>query len=80
MNSEAEQRAESCPICGLGTVSDIVYDVNPSSREPAQRSDSREMVIYSCGHRVSGSRLNSADEEQLNVERRTSEETVDPGP
>ena len=77
--SEAEQRAESCPTCGLGTVADIVYDVNTSSREPAQRSDSHEMVIYSCGHRVGGPRLDSADEEQLNVERRSSEETVDPG-
>jgi hypothetical protein len=72
-----EQR--TCPECGVGTLADIVYDVDGASREPAQRSDSRQMALYSCGHRVEGSRLDSADEERLDVERRGSAETVDPG-
>lgn len=79
MSGEAGQPAASCPICGKGTISDIAHDVDPSSREPAQRSDSSEMVAYSCGHRVGGAQLDSADDDQLNIERRTSEETVNPG-
>lgn len=57
---------------------DIVYDVDPESREPSQRADSRELTLYSCGHGVAGPSLASADEGQLDVERRTSVETVDP--
>lgn len=68
----------TCPVCGVGSLSDIVYDVDGGSREPAQGSDSREVSVYSCGHRVGGSRLDSADEDRLDVERRSSEETVDP--
>lgn len=74
-----EGRDAPCPICGLGTVSDIVYDASASSEEPVQGSDSHEVVVYSCGHRVGGFRLDSADEDRLDVERRTSDETVDPG-
>lgn len=79
MTSEANRPAAPCPICGKGAISDIAHDVDPASREAAQRSDSREMVTYSCGHRVGGAQLDSADDDQLNVERRTSEETVNPG-
>ena len=78
--SDERDRAERCPICGNGTVADITYDVGPNTREPAQRADSRESVEYTCGHRVPGPRLSTADEDRLDVERRTSEETVDPGP
>ncbi len=79
MSNDTGQAAASCPICGKGTISGIAHDVDPSSREPAQRSDSREMVTYSCGHRVGGTQLDSANDDQLNVERRASEETVNPG-
>ena len=72
--------ATRCPICGIGPLSDIAHDADPASREPAQRADSRELVAFTCGHRVPGASLASADEERLNVERRTSDETVDPGP
>jgi hypothetical protein len=37
-------------------------------------------VIYTCGHQVPGPALDTADQERLDVERRTSAETVDPGP
>jgi len=67
-----------CPVCGKGTMVDLVYDAYPSSREPVQRADSRELTEFSCGHRVVGPSLASADEERLDVERRTSDETVDP--
>ncbi|MEZ0235609.1 MAG: hypothetical protein ACAH81_11770 [Actinomycetota bacterium] len=68
-----------CPVCGQGTVADIAYDADPPRREPAQRSDSRELLTYSCGHEVVGdSPLSAADEDRLDVERRSSEETVDP--
>lgn len=67
-----------CPICSVGTLIDIVYDVHPSSREPAQRSDSREMIVYSCGHRIPGPSLDTRDDERLDIERRSSEETVEP--
>lgn len=79
MSVEQERRAGPCPVCGVGTVADIVYDTNATSQEPVQGSESHEVVLYSCGHRVTGSRLDSADEERLDVERRTSDETVDPG-
>jgi hypothetical protein len=79
MSVEHERRADPCPICGIGTVADIVYDTNATRQEPVQGSESSEEVVYSCGHRVTGSRLDSADEERLDVERRTSDETVDPG-
>ncbi|MGZ8602014.1 MAG: hypothetical protein ACXWXN_05795 [Actinomycetota bacterium] len=67
-----------CPVCSKGTMVDIVYDVDPASREPTQRADSRQSIEFSCGHRVVGPSLASADEERLDVERRTSGETVDP--
>ncbi|MBA3764930.1 MAG: hypothetical protein H0X05_05395 [Actinobacteria bacterium] len=78
--SVREGQRPICPICGVGTLADIVFDVDPSTREPAQSADSGEMVLYSCGHRVPGPPLDEADETELDVERRTSEETVDPGP
>ena len=55
---------------------DIEYDADPASREPAQRADSREVIEFSCVH--AGPSLASADEERLDVERRTSDQTVDP--
>lgn len=72
--------AGTCPVCSRGTITDIVYDAVPGSREPVQRADGTELVIYSCGHRVPGPSLASADQDRLDVERRTSSETVDPGP
>lgn len=67
-----------CPVCGGGTLADLAFDVEPPKREPAQRSDSRELVTYSCGHEVIGDSLGGADADRLDVERRSSEDTVDP--
>jgi uncharacterized protein (DUF983 family) len=73
-----------CPTCGRGELVDISYnqpaDASSPSGEPVQEADSRQVVTYSCGHEVIGPRI---DREQqagpaLDVERRTSEETVPP--
>lgn len=68
-----------CPLCSRGTLIDIVFDLEPGVSEQIQRPDSREMLLFSCGHRVAGDALDSADADRLDVERRQSEETVDPG-
>ena len=76
----AEAMPDRCPVCGEGAFVEIAYDVDPSSREPAQRAESREMVTYSCGHSVAGPSLADADQRELDVERRTTDDTVPPLP
>lgn len=76
--SRSAEPPTRCPVCSRGTIADIDHDVDPARREPVQRSDSRELVSYSCGHQVLGASIASADTERLTVERRTSDESVDP--
>ena len=45
----------------------------------AQGPESRQLETYSCGHEVDGAPLARADED-LDVERRTTEETAEPLP
>jgi hypothetical protein len=67
-----------CPVCGNGTLTDIGFDAaSMSDGEPAQTTDARQILTYSCGHTCVGPSLASANEEVLEVERRTSEETTD---
>ncbi|MGE5460423.1 MAG: hypothetical protein ACM3WR_07335 [Solirubrobacterales bacterium] len=66
----SESESSSCPICGEGTL--ITLDFGD------QRPDSREVQTFTCGHEVEGARLQTADSDRLDVERRTSEETVTP--
>jgi hypothetical protein len=66
-----------CPVCGEGVLAEVSFDVAPEG-EISQRPESHQLTTYSCGHRVVGSELSSADPEQLDVERRSSEETTDP--
>lgn len=68
-----------CPVCNEGDLVEIAYHL-AGEFEPSQQPDSLEVQVFSCGHRVSGATLSSADPAQLNVEQRTSEETVDPLP
>jgi hypothetical protein len=68
-----------CPTCGIGVVVDLTHDDAPDG-EAAQRPESRQTVTYSCGHVIVGASLASADPDALDVERRQSEETVDPSP
>jgi hypothetical protein len=60
----------SCPVCGKGTLSEIDF----GEQQPA----SREVKTFTCGHEVRGASLEGADAEVLDVERRTSDETVTP--
>jgi hypothetical protein len=45
-----------------------------------QEADSRQVATYSCGHEVTGPRIDRAEQARpaLDVERRTSDETVPP--
>jgi hypothetical protein len=67
-----------CPVCGVGVLADIAYDEDPTTREPIQRAESREMVAFTCGHEVASMSLAEARRDDPNVERRTAEETVPP--
>lgn len=70
-----------CPTCGDGVVTDIAFDTGTGEDgEPSQDPSARQLITYSCGHQVLGPRLASADPERLDVERRASEDTVDPPP
>jgi hypothetical protein len=66
----SESESTTCPICGEGTLITIDFG--------EQQPDSREVQTFTCGHEVEGAKLHTADADRLNVERRTSEETVTP--
>ncbi len=66
----SDPEAVTCPICGKGTL--VTIDVGE------QQPVSREVQTFTCGHEVEGARLQTADAEKLDVERRTSEETAQP--
>lgn len=71
-----------CPACGNGTLVDVKYfeGSDPAIGEEIQMGDTRQVEIYSCGHEVRGPRLDAtaAGTDELEVERRGSEETVEP--
>jgi hypothetical protein len=60
----------TCPICGKGTLRTTEFG--------SQQPESREVLTFTCGHQVEGAKLETADADRLDVERRTSEETVTP--
>ncbi len=60
----------TCPICGDGTLRTVEFG--------EQQPESRQMQTFTCGHEVEGARLQSADADELDVERRVSEDTVTP--
>jgi hypothetical protein len=68
-----------CPVCGRGVVRDIAYDAEAEGDDgrPFQDPTARQITEYTCGHRVEGPRLATADQERLDVERRSSEETTE---
>jgi hypothetical protein len=51
-----------------------------AAEEPIQTAETHQVESYSCGHEVSGPRLDrtAAGSADLDAEHRTSEETVDP--
>jgi hypothetical protein len=74
-----ERDNRRCPICGRGTLRDVSFDEGERQRgRRAQDAGSRQVESYTCGHEVIGPTLASADADALDVERRVSEETVDP--
>jgi hypothetical protein len=79
----SEPAGLSCPVCGIGVVADISFDLDASRRggaTPHQGAETTELTTYSCGHKVPGHSLASADADVLDVERRRSEDTVQPTP
>jgi hypothetical protein len=62
---------------------DIAFDAGASpgaegsSGTRPQGADTRQVESYSCGHQVIGPRLSTSDADQLDVERRSSEDTVE---
>jgi len=74
--------AKKCPLCGKGDLVDLTYREGGSqvADEPIQTADSRQVESYSCGHEVPGPTLDrtAAGSGDLEVERRTSEETTEP--
>ena len=74
------REATRCPVCRVGTLADITFDAREHvGSDPEQQPESRQLDIYTCGHRVRGAPLEAADD-RLDVERRTSEETATPPP
>lgn len=71
-----------CPICGQGILLDITYrEGSPEeAAEDIQTSDTRQVETYSCGHESIGPRLDrsASGSDALEVERRETDETVDP--
>ncbi len=61
-----------CPVCGKG----VLQHLGPEDSERLQRPESPIIETYSCGHEVTAAPLATADAEQLEVERRASEDTV----
>jgi hypothetical protein len=70
-----------CSICGEGVLQHL------GTEEAGEMQDASSSIIetYSCGHEVTEAALATADADRLEVERRSSEETVEepleePGP
>ena len=63
-------------MCGKGTLADIDFGGDELFQDPS----SRQVDVYTCGHEVERSRLDTADPDRLDVEHRSSEETAEPGP
>jgi hypothetical protein len=80
MSELAETR--KCPECGKGDLVEITYREGSPSHvdEEIQTADTRQVETYSCGHEVVGPSLakSAAGTDQLEAERRETEETVEP--
>ena len=66
-----------CPICGEGILQHLGTE---GPEEQAQGAETPILETYSCGHTVTEPGLDSADADVLEVERRQSEDVVDPLP
>jgi hypothetical protein len=80
LRAMTEGATTRCPICGVGTLADIAYDAGERDGPvPELQPTSHQLETYSCGHRVVGAPLETADD-RLDVERRTSDEATEPLP
>jgi hypothetical protein len=61
-------------VCGVG----VLREVGTEDPDRPLRPESPVVETYTCGHEVAGPTMATADADRLEVERRTSEETVDP--
>ena len=78
-----EAETKRCPVCGRGVLRDITYregEPAPGAAEPTQTPETRQVETYSCGHEVTGPKLEQTAgvAGDLEVERRQSDETVEP--
>ena len=77
-----ERGSKRCPRCGEGVLVDIAFREGSdlADGEEIQEADTRQVETYSCGHEVSGPRLDrtAAGSDALEVERRDSSETTEP--
>ena len=79
-----KDQTHRCPVCGQGTLVEISFweesTMEPEAGEAIQEADTRQVESYSCGHEVPGPRLDesAAGTEDLEVERRQTDETAEP--
>ena len=79
LSMEERNDQQRCPGCGKGVFTDVVYeDREPEGTKLRQAGDSYEVLLFSCGHEVRGTRLATADADRLTVEARDSEGATDP--
>ncbi len=80
----SDSGSKKCPECGRGDLVDITYREGSPAEvgEEIQTSETRQVETYSCGHELIGPRLDrsAAGTSALEVERRETEETVEPPP
>jgi hypothetical protein len=77
-----QQGSAKCPECGKGDLIDVTFREGGEGAEdePIQTAEARQVESYSCGHEVTGPRLDStaSGTRELQVERRSSEDTTEP--
>jgi len=71
----SEDEGKRCPVGGAGVLQNLGAEAGRREQQP----DSPIIETYSCGHEVAEDRLETADAERLEVERRQSEETAETG-
>jgi hypothetical protein len=76
---EGSAERQRCPVCGQGVFTDVIHEEPElGGSEPRLSADSHEVLLFSCGHRVKGTRLDQAEPDLMTVERRESDETAEP--
>jgi hypothetical protein len=82
MSESESNQAKKCPVCGKGDLVDVTFreGATGAEEEPIQTADTYQVESYSCGHEVRGPRLDrtASGSDELDAERRTSEETTEP--